>query len=113
MSVTRLTDTIPLTDKFGADDPKWRQFVYDYRLWLLKKATRVSFTMPDAHRWRYRIQEFMWYKYSIPQSALWIVLYLNNITHNQYDGGVLTLEIPELQVLNDLYQLYTQSLDTK
>lgn len=113
MPVMRLTDRAPLNDIFGSNDPKWRQFVYDYRLWLLKRATRVSFSMADAHRWRYRLQEFIYHKYDIPQSALWIVLYLNNITHNEYDGGVLTLEIPELQVLHDLYQLYTDSLDSK
>ena len=113
MSVSRLTDSTTLDLKFGASDPKWRQFVYDYRLWLLKKATRVSFSMPDAHRWRYRLQEFIVHKYNVPQAAVWIVFYLNSITNNDYDGGVLTLEIPELQVLEDLYEMFRGSLDTK
>ena len=113
MSVTRLTDTTLYNSMFGAEDPKWRQFVYDYRLWLLERSTRVIFTMADAHRWRYRLQEFIVHKYSVPQDAVWIVFYLNNITNLEYDGGVLTLEIPELQVLSNLYELYKGSLDSK
>lgn len=112
MSVTRLTDSTPSTHKFGAQDPKWRQIVYDHRLWLLRRATRVLFDMPDAHRWRYRLQEFIYHKYKIPQDAVWIVFYLNNLSNIEYDGGVLTLEIPELQVLEDLYQIYRESLDS-
>lgn len=113
MSVVRLTDRSVYNLRFGAQDPKWRQFVYDYRLWLLERATRVSFSMADAHRWRYRLQEFIVHKYSVPQDAVWIVFYLNNLTNLEYDGGVLTLEIPELQVLSDLYELYKGSLDSQ
>ena len=113
MPITRLTDTLASSQKFGANDPKWRQMVYDYRLWLLENATRVSFTMPDAHMWRYRLQEFIMRKYQIPQAAVWIVFYLNNLTNIDYDGGVLTLEIPELQVLEDLYRIYKSSSDAQ
>ena len=109
MAITRLSKSATSDIKFGAHDPKWRQMVYDYRLWLLKKATRVIFDMPDAHRWRYRLQEFIVHKYGVPQAAVWIVFYLNNISNIDYDGGVLTLEIPELQVLEDLYQIYRES----
>lgn len=106
MSVKRLSDWSDTEHKFGMQDPKWRQMVYDYRLWLLARSTRVSFSMPDAHQWRYRLQEFINKKYMLPYDSVWIVFYLNNLTNVEYDGGVLTLEIPELQVLEDLYRLY-------
>lgn len=106
MSVTRLSEWSDIDHKFGMQDPKWRQMVYDYRIWLLARSTRVSFTMPDAHQWRFRLQEFIEKKYNIPYDAVWIVFFLNNLSNIEYDGGVLTLEIPELQVLEDLYGIY-------
>jgi hypothetical protein len=106
MEITRINDWSDSDHKFGMHDPAWRQMVYDYRLWLLARSTRVTFTMPDAHQWRFRLEEFIQNKYRIPYDAVWIVFYLNNLTSIEYDGGVLTLEIPESTVLEELYSIY-------
>ena len=106
MSVTRLSEWLDVDHKFGMQDPAWRQMVYDYRLWLLARSTRVQFTMPDAHQWRFRLQEFIKKKYNLPYDAVWIVFFLNNLSNIEYDGGVLTIEIPETSVLEELYSLY-------
>lgn len=95
--------------KLGMHDPEWRQVVYDHRLWLKDKSIEVSFSLADAHTWRYRLQEFLMQKYSYPYDALWIVLYINSIENVDCDGGITSVLVPELSYVEELYTNYQQN----
>lgn len=109
MSVTSLNTWSDVEHKFGMQDVAWRQVIYDHRLWLKKRATVVNFSMPDAHQWRYRLQEFLKKKYQLPYDTQWIVYFLNNLENVEYDGGVYSLLIPSLSDLETLYTAYQET----
>jgi len=95
--------------KLGMHDAAWRQVVYDHRLWLRERSIAVTFSLADAHQWRYRLQEFLKKKYSYPYDAMWIVLLINSIENADCDGGVLYLLVPELTYVQELYSNYQQN----
>lgn len=102
-SVKRLSDLSSYDHKFGMQDPSWRQTVYDHRLLIIKKAHQVEFTMEHAHRWRFRLQEFMKLKYNLPYDAFWIVCLINNFQNIDCDGGTIDVLFPDLSHLEELY----------
>lgn len=106
--VTRLTDRVNTLQKHAMNDPGWRQMVYDHRLWLKDRASVVTFTLPDAHQWRFRLKEWLKAKYNMKPDTEWIVFYLNNLENIEYDGGVITLLVPTQASIEDLYSRYSE-----
>lgn len=107
--VTRLTDrTTGVSQRYAMSDPAWRQMVYDHRLWLKSKAITVTFTLPDARQWRFRLKEWLHAKYNMTPATEWIVFYLNNLENIEYDGGVIVLEVPTQESIDDLYSRFQE-----
>ena len=106
---TSLSTVVPTGHEYGMHDADWRQTVYDHRTWLLARSINMTFTLPDAHTWRFRLQEFLKAKYDMPISTLWIVLWINELDHTEFDGGTLQIKIPELNAISTLYNNYAHA----
>lgn len=95
--------------KFGMQDADWRQVVYDHRAWLKEKSTLVSFTMPDANYWKFRLMEYLKSAHNYSLDAEWIVFYINELDNKDFDGGTMQLYVPGIQYIEQLYSSYQQN----
>lgn len=96
---------------YGMDNEEWVQLVRDHYAWLRGKSTTYTLTPEDAHRWRFRLQEYIYTEHGLPYSMLWIVLWINNIKLSDFDGGILELLIPSESDIATLYTGYTATVN--
>lgn len=98
---------------YGNTDFKWVQFVRDHYLVIRDNyCARREIDSTEMYNYRFRMEEWLELN-KIPQSAMWLILMLNQMKSPLEFDKLTHILIPDFSSLASLYEIYRSTEATK
>lgn len=92
---------------YNSIDIKWVQFVRDHFLFIRNNyCTRRDIDPVEMNTYRFRMEDWLEDIVKIPQEAMWMILMLNQMTHQNEFDKLDYLILPDFYQVSSLYELY-------
>jgi hypothetical protein len=85
-------------------DPLFKQTIYDHKKHLISVAKRVKISNMQRDIYKYRDTLFITTVLNLPKEMIWILKYLNDIDQSQTLVSKGILYVPDLNVIQSLYE---------
>ena len=109
-----LIDVLNKTINYYDDiDPKWRQVILDHKSYLIANSRTAIISSSYMQRYVHSLKRYL-RSMNYSTNCAWIVGIINNIPSDvQFTSETLTLYIPNMSVIEELYTTYkTQANST-
>lgn len=93
------------THEFADLSKEWRFFVMDHRRHILSNSTVEELNETEVHIHEFRPYDYLKTK-GYPLGALWIVLWLNDISNETKFSNIKSIYLPKLDYLDNLRKEY-------
>ena len=98
-----------LVTKYSPSDLDWVKYVHDHYKTIFQSCSCKNLAK-EEHFWKYyRLEDYLYEELHIDPNIAWIVLYINQLPSDVEFKEIDTLLLPELSILDGLYQSYQQA----
>lgn len=105
----KLTDILKTSiTKINDPDPKWRNFVKDFRSTIFATAKILQITDYHERIFRYRLKDLL-KEAQLPINIAWVIVWMNNIDSESNFKDMTSILIPDYQELTRIRNLYDGS----